>query len=105
MRCSKVDLPQPEGPVMATNSRGATLIVAPSSACIRPPSNSLTRSVTSMSGGSFMAQRLDRAEKNRPDGRIQTTDEGHAYRDPERSSENAPGVGRLKDADELRSLL
>ena len=51
MRCRRVDLPEPDGPVIATHSPRATLRFVPSSARTPAPGYSLETWNVSIAGG------------------------------------------------------
>ena len=98
-----VDLPEPDGPMIATYSPGSIVNVTPCSTCTftSPIVYVLVRSRMSITG-SFIAQGLDRielggairgirAERERHDGR-------ETRRDDESSSSHGIGGGNARDA-------
>ena len=69
MRLSSVVLPEPDGPVTATNSPGAIARSTPSSATTRPSSN-VRVTPAKRTSASLTAQRLHRPQVGRAHGRV-----------------------------------
>src|SRR5579862_2583027 len=105
-RCSNVDLPQADGPVMATNSPCSLDRLTPSRARMTPRSKLLWTSMISTARGCSLMSEGDQGLEGRgAQGWVQRSEEGSAAGHVEGSAEDAGGVLRVQDAGELGGVL
>src|SRR5437763_13819955 len=109
-RCSIVDLPAPDAPVIATSSPRATVRFTPRRTGTRPWSKDLCTSTTSTAtsllpvtaDASLTAYRLQGAQQRGAGTRIQRADEADPGRGVERAPEDVGCVFRMQDAPDAR---
>src|SRR5512134_4109932 len=91
-RWRRVDLPQPDGPTIATNSPGSTVRSLPVRALMRPSSKLLRRPRAAMAG-SLIAQRLHRRKPDGPGGGVGRAEKPDDEAEDDRADEDLGRVG------------